>query len=410
MISDREWIARLSNLLHNNRDISNQLKNVYTRYAAKLTKEEADILSNCSKNITEPNPQFLQVYNGLKQQILKIRPHDRGFKLRLDSLEKDITAIRVQNAADLERINGRIKKLNDAIISREKRSSDIQTPAISGNSNRDTIPVFDSPIQEFQEYISKNGGFTGGWDSESHANFIRVYNRFHGEDLSKYLDNIPAEAVDAHTIWYKKFLALRERMKIALNQQREENRKIEDSAPSSPRVDPEIVKKRIQDRKQQKEKQVQKQVEIQKQQKEAEEAARKERYEQLKKEYLSKPPRSPPKKIVEVQIDPAAQRAKSQAIKKEDWERFKNRDKEILEKKAAATKKQQEAWIAHQENERRLAEENAKNYRNIKRDPERLMKPTAAVLARKNAEDNDQKGPVNSIFEIPHRATPAWLQ
>ena len=409
MISEREWIVRLGNLLQNEKEIAKQLQNICNRLSSKLTKEEGDLLTSASKALDQSNPLFLQTYTGLEQQIINIRPLERGFKLRLDHLEKDITSIRVQSAADLERINGNIKKIHDAIITREKRSNDLQTPAISGAYPKNqNPPVFDSPIQEFQEYISKNGGFTGGWDSESHAAFIRAYNRHEGEDLSEYLPNIPSESVEAHTTWYKNFLTLKQRMKLALQQQREENRKKEDSAPSSPKVDPEFVKKRIQERLELKQKQQQDAALLEQQQKEADEREKKERYEKVKKELLSRQKKPfVPKPIIDK--TETTDKSKSQVYNKEDWERIKKREKEVLEKKAAAVQKKQDAWYAHQELERKLAEKNAQKYKNIKRDPERLMKPTAAMLAKKKTDENESKGPVNSVFEIPHRAVPQWL-
>jgi hypothetical protein len=88
---------------------------------------------------------------------------------------------------------------------------------------------------------------------------------------------------------------------------------------------------------------------------------------------------------------------------------MKKRDEAVLEKKNAVKQAQEEQRIKREETEKKLADQNAKKFRHAKRDPERLMLPTAAVRARKEAEDADPKGPVNSVFMIPHRATPAWM-
>ena len=58
----------------------------------------------------------------------------------------------------------------------------------------------------------------------------------------------------------------------------------------------------------------------------------------------------------------------------------------------------------------KLAEENAKKYRNIQREEDFLLKPTHALLAKQKKPDDEPSGPVNSIFDVPHLATPAWLK
>jgi hypothetical protein len=138
----------------------------------------------------------------------------------------------------------------------------------------------------------------------------------------------------------------------------------------------------------------------------AQELLRKQKFARLQEE-LSKRKIEAPTRIVEAPIEEVDVR-RSQ-FTAEDWERIKRRDDAVLEKKTAVKQAQEEQRLKREEIQRKLADQNAKKFKHAKRDPERLMLATAAVRARKEAEDNEPKGPVNSVFMIPHRGTPAWM-
>ena len=413
MIGEREWIARCCSLAQTEHDILRQLQNSFNRCGDSLNREERDMLNSFTNVFKPTDRSFVQQFHSETVGITNIRPHDRGFKQRLDKLEKDIIALRVSSAAELEKANGNIKKIMDDIDKREKRIIDLQTPAIRPKQ----IDIeFDSPVSEFQTFLAKNGGRTGGWDPESHAEFLRQLQR-HGEvDLPSHLPNIPEDSVLAHIEWNNKYNELRQRMKAAINEMKEQNKKNyqivdEEDVAKSPKIDPELVKLRLQERERMKQQRAKQAADEREKARLANEEMKKKKFQQLKQELMRKSNRKP-SPIVET--DPNAnmimkQDQRKQKFKSSDWERIRKRDAEAEEKKLAIKQMQEEQRIAREEKERKLAEANAKKYKHAKRDPERLMKPTAAVLARKNADDNEPKGPVNSIFAIPHRAVPAWM-
>lgn len=406
MITEREWVARCCNLYQNERDSIQQLLSSFERISDSFSREDHDRMVTISK-VLKPLPSFQGVFSSISSQVSSLRPKDRGFKSRLEKLENEITALRVQSVADEEKLSGNIKRLQEDISLREKRQFARQTPAI-----RPVIQdiQFESPISEFQEYVAKNGGFTGGWDSESHAEFVRLYSR-HGsqENFVDFMPNTPPEAIRAHIEWYEKFLQLKQRMKAVLQEQREKSRQAANSkSPSSPKVDPEIVKQRIAERIRLKEEKQRQEAEMEEKRRAAILDKRRQKFQELKSK-LETRPKAKPKPISEQKPDPRRSR-KSGAFRQEDWERIQQRDQEVLMRKQQILQQQEEMRLEREEKERKLAEINARKYRHIQRDPERLMKPTAAILAKKRTDDNEPKGPVNSVFEIPHRAVPVWMQ
>jgi transcriptional regulator of heat shock response len=138
----------------------------------------------------------------------------------------------------------------------------------------------------------------------------------------------------------------------------------------------------------------------------AEDRIRRERFAKLRQELMRRKVEEP-EPIVQTPIEELVVDARK--FKSEDWEKVKKRDDAVIERKSAVRQAQESARMERVEKQRKLAERNAKKFKNAKRDPERLMKPTAAVRARLDAEDDDPKGPVNSVFMIPRRATPAWM-
>jgi hypothetical protein len=199
-------------------------------------------------------------------------------------------------------------------------------------------------------------------------------------------------------------------MKTAVTQFRENRRLKHDSvddAPPSPKVDPTVLKHRLDERHRLKEKRANDAAQAAEEEREAEQKVRKKLYTELCHNLMRKKVEAPAlikfTPPEELEVDTRKQ------WRPEDWDRIKKRDDAAREKKDAAKQAQEAARLAKEERQRKIAEKTAKKFKNAKRDPERLMQPTAAMRARKEAEDDEPKGPVNSVFMIPHRATPAWM-
>ena len=394
MLGEREWIARCCSLAQTERDILRQLANSFDRLGDCLTRDERDQLSGSSAVFKPADRSFIQQFHQTSTMITNIRPHDRGFKTRLDKLEKEIMDLRVSSAADLEKANVNLRRIQDDIEKRERRFTALQTPAIRPKPRQ---PVqFESPISEFQTYLARNGGRTGGWDTASHTEFLRQLQK-HGES----------------DLWYNEFERLKQRMKAALNEMREETKRnkenqIAEAEPQSPKVDPEVVKQRIQERERMRLQREQDAAKAAAEHKKAQEKAKRQKFAQLKHELMrrqaDKP--SPIKEVPVAEVKPEPRRV---VVKQEDLDRIRRRENAAQERKNAIKQAQEAAQREREEKVRKIAEKEARKFRHAKRDPERLMQPTAAMRARKEAKDTEPKGPVNSVFMIPHRATPAWM-
>jgi hypothetical protein len=407
MHGEREWIARCCSLAQTERDLLRQLSNAFDRAAEFLSREDREALAPSQRSVFQPSDRsFVQQFHQASHQIATIRPTERGFKSRLDRLEKDITTLRVASAADLERHNLRIHRIADDIDRREKRLAALETPALRPHPKP---PVeFESPISEFEHFLSRNGGRTGGWDPQSHAEFLRALERYGENGIAGNLPNVPEEAVEAHVEWHRQFAALKQRMKVAVNEMRQKRVQADEAPedPGAPKVDSAAVVERLQERQRAKQQHLVDAREREEANRKADEDRRRQKFEQLRQDLMCRKV-SKPAPIEETAPENVA--ARKPAIRPEDWERIKKRDEAVVERKNAVKVAQEAQMQARESRQKRLAEQNAKQFRHAKRDPERLMQPTAAVLARQKADDDEPKGPVNSVFMIPHRAIPAWM-
>ncbi|KAJ3333781.1 hypothetical protein HDU76_003595 [Blyttiomyces sp. JEL0837] len=77
-------------------------------------------------------------------------------------------------------------------------------------------------VVEFQEYLVRHGGYSGGWDDLSHSAFLRLRNKYgpsNPQFLSACGSGIPGIGVDearSHEAWYSKFIVLLEAKKAAI--------------------------------------------------------------------------------------------------------------------------------------------------------------------------------------------------
>ena len=222
MSSEKEWIARCLNLAQTERDSMKAVNIAFDRTSDLLNREERERLNACFKNFVTKDTQFYRQFDEITNRISSLRPHERTFKDKLNRLEKEITAMRVQSASQLEKNAGSLRKILDDIDSREKRSVELQTPAIRPKIMKDS---FDSPISEYENFLYRFGGRTGGWDPQSHAEFMRQLDAHGADNLTNFLPKIDANAVNAHLEWYNEFIRLKTRMKQAVNEMKQRNAK-----------------------------------------------------------------------------------------------------------------------------------------------------------------------------------------
>jgi hypothetical protein len=237
---------------------------------------------------------------------------------------------------------------------------------------------------------------------------LRALERYGEENVAGNLPNVPEEAVQAHVEWHRQFTALKQRMKAAVNEMRRRKVQAEEvpGDPGSPKVDAAAVVERLHERERARQQRLADAQEREEADRRADEDRRRQKFAQLRQDLMRRKVTKPPP-IEENPNEKVATR--KSAIPPEEWERIKKRDEAVVERKNAVKVAQEEQIQARESRQKRLAEQSAKQFRHAKRDPERLMQPTAAVLARQKVDDDEPKGPVNSVFMIPHRATPAWM-
>ena len=405
MSSEREWIARCANLAQTERDSVKTLNAAVDRASELLSREQKERINQSLKIFTNYDPQFYKYYDEVTNRIANLRPLERSFRDKLNRLEKEITSLRVQSASQMEKNAGNLRKILDDIDSREKRV-DLQTPAIRPIATNKT---FDSPISEFENYLNRFGGRTGGWDPQSHAEFVRKLEIHGPEKLPEFMPRIPEESIKSHIEWYNEFIRLKTRMKQAVNElkQRNASQAKAEQSYSPKKVNPELVKQRLAEREEKKKKEQELQKQVEAERKKQEELLKKKKFKDLQQRIKLKPP----KPIVEVEPKDIRQDYRPKPkFNQVEWDNIRRRDQERIEQKKEAQRKREEMEIKKREKEMRLAEENAKKYRNIQRDPDNLMKPTHALLAKQKKPGDEPTGPVNSIFDVPHLATPQWLK
>ena len=405
MSSEREWIARCANLAQTEKDSIKTLTAAVDRASEVLPRDLKEKINQNLKIFSNFDPQFYKYYEEITNRISSLRPLERSFKDKLNRLEKEITTLRVQSASQLEKNSGNLRKILDDIDAREKKSTDLQTPAIRPKVVKQT---FDSPISEFENYLNRYGGRTGGWDPQSHAEFVRKLEVHGPEKLADFLPRIPEESVKSHIEWYNEYLRLKTRMKQAINEMKQKNAvKAQNESYSPKKVDPEVVKQRLAEREERKRKEQELQQKMEEERRKKEAILKKKKFKDLQQRIKMKPP----KPIVESEPKELKQDYRPKPkFNQLEWDNIRKRDQELIEQKKEAQRKREELEMKKREKEMKLAEENAKKYRNIQRDPDFLMKPTHALLAKQKKPDDEPSGPVNSIFDVPHLATPQWLK
>ncbi|KAI9207717.1 uncharacterized protein BJ171DRAFT_280401 [Polychytrium aggregatum] len=79
-------------------------------------------------------------------------------------------------------------------------------------------------IAEFNDFLTKHGGHSGGWDDLSHSAFVKIWHKNKGEHdkvVGTCIVQIPGVSVqdiERHTRWFEKYLQLLEAKKHAISQ------------------------------------------------------------------------------------------------------------------------------------------------------------------------------------------------
>ncbi|CAF4249611.1 unnamed protein product, partial [Adineta steineri] len=108
----------------------------------------------------------------------------------------------------------------------QQRNESVPPPSSArkfDNSNSNLLPE----IIEYDRFLLEQGGMTGNWDDYDHGTFLRIRNKYKGQD--KFIDDcigfLPTKTrdqINEHEQWYRQFLSISNKRRLALKRWREE--------------------------------------------------------------------------------------------------------------------------------------------------------------------------------------------
>ncbi|CAF1199471.1 unnamed protein product [Adineta ricciae] len=108
----------------------------------------------------------------------------------------------------------------------QQRSDSVPPPGSArkfDTSNSNLLPE----IIAYDRFLLEHGGTTGNWDDYDHGTFLRIRNKYKGQD--KFIDDcigfLPTKTrdqIEEHEDWYQEFLAISNKRRLALKRWREE--------------------------------------------------------------------------------------------------------------------------------------------------------------------------------------------
>ncbi|EKX37378.1 hypothetical protein GUITHDRAFT_116491 [Guillardia theta CCMP2712] len=437
----------------------------HQRKLASQRKEEAALLMG----------QLSQVRQNVDSLRSMIQARGRGpeyiERLRgtMDSIENEIYLVRNQEQEHLEFLTSEEKTLNAELAALERSIQEWATsdgdnrvrPSTAGaslSSKQEAMPVqskigrmlsqplLPPEVVAVDRILKEEGGSTGGWDDADHERFLRYRTQFKGQPhiyCAKTADDLPDHdlaSVERHELWYTRYLTLLEKKREAIrswrtNRQHEQEEQRTNttvtkeeapsrrpqSAKSSSRdadVSREEVKEKLQKWKESKENE-----RLQKQEEEAKAERERAEREKLRKE------KERLEKVMRVENYKKSKKAEEEAKKREEeFQQEQNKSKisaEQLERIRVRNKKQTEEHInliRRKEEQERIKTQRMEallehvDAPKIDRDPNRLVAPTTASMAKSELESPDEKNTrgyysimrPNTVMHVAARATPTW--
>eukprot|EP00039_Didymoeca_costata_P032662 m.38785 g.38785 ORF g.38785 m.38785 type:complete len:505 (-) comp9472_c0_seq4:1196-2710(-) len=289
-------------------------------------------------------------------------------------------------------------------------------------------------VIKFDEFLQTHGGERGGWTVYDHGVYLK--HRAKQKTTEECIQVVAAalvgktvEDVEAHEEWYQEYLFLTDQRRSAIRTWREQKKDEDAKRKEEIRREQEAAKASMKKKKRLEKKKAASEREkrvneleawrLAKAEREANQAKQEE--ERLEKERRVKEARDAEiakkramvKRIAEerrqaekLMEEQAKAMAMAQARKVTDAELawFRERDRRSQEKQAAKRRQEEEEAREAQERLERI-----KKTVQVKRDPSRLLKPTASVLNRAKDNSSDGKGRVIARAP-PRRAIPSWRQ
>eukprot|EP00003_Mantamonas_plastica_P029052 TRINITY_DN6822_c0_g1_i1.p1 TRINITY_DN6822_c0_g1~~TRINITY_DN6822_c0_g1_i1.p1 ORF type:complete len:403 (-),score=140.39 TRINITY_DN6822_c0_g1_i1:174-1382(-) len=365
-------------------------------------------------------------------------------------LAKDLDALigpsRFAGDSSVDEANGSSSSNNG------KSSSSSRRPSSSRGRSRVMNEIQDSSLPDeisvFDRFVQDNGGHLGGWDEKEHAQFVRLYKKYHylvekgrDEDFYEQISSMypyqDQESIIDHCEWWETYSILNDKKKLAIEKWRRAKQEakesnLEELQDHKEEDEKAKRKKKLREKKERKEKQERlkrwKEEKARKELEELEKAAEEERRKtEAKKKRMqrqrersqlikaqSRNRKADEDRLREIQQQIAEsekrhQNSLTEEQRVEERQRMQERDRRMVAKRLEMIEKKQKEKDEVRLRQEALAESVKVNY-NVKDDPERLTRNTEALKHKFSVtKDNVGRshGPA-SLGKVKHRATPSW--
>ena len=440
-------------------DVSDS-RNVYTQLHAYST--------GISKAYNRDAGRFRDNIDKLKHRLLllqhraeEIQPTTESvsrIKALMQEIESCIEAIRSVQRSEFDELQFEEQRLWQEIGSHEKRLEIWEKRKFSwkiqANFDQKTVRPCQADnegvhvdIRRFQEFVSQEGGHTGGWDEVDHATFLKHRGRVKdgqniGEFLVPFIPVHSSEAIAKHEQWHITYGELSQKSRDAIKEWRENKAKLkaEQNVKSQLEVDsPERDEKQEREEARRREEREEKQTQLMEWRLEKERDMAKRRVEdreQEEKRRIEMERENSMKEEVKLHVAEYVSRRREAQRQDEETRaaeleverdkgisanqevvKFLVRDREIADRHRERGQRvvQQEL-----EREERLQRLKSKVRIEVNRDTERALGKTEGSRAREKASEEERGRPLSSrdgsvsapVMKLgTHRlATPSWRQ
>ncbi|KAI8621066.1 hypothetical protein BC830DRAFT_1077396 [Chytriomyces sp. MP71] len=415
-------------------------------YAHSSIKADAERLGHDEQILSSQIRKIKDTVASLLGYLKKSEPGSTSLRIvrqTMDSVEQDITGFRSSARERMDILFLDEKKLAQEILLVSERVTDQldsspelmdEVARVSTENLTESEGVL-SEVSTFQDYLVRHGGYNGGWDDLSHAAFLKLRQKYGANDarfFSSCVSSIPGvgfREVQEHEAWYRTFKDLLDAKKEAIRLWKERKRAAairmaQEQEKEKENVSENHERRKLMDcaaRQKAKEdlliwKEKQQEAALQKKREKQEDRYR-EFIEQEKRRLKNERLKDRVSEYTKQRLDQEAlqkqlleearhiQKQVEGKFIKQELERLKQRDDEILTQKR---QREQEKQTLELEKELRLQKLRAQVEVSVKRDPTRILKPTKGYENKMAALDDDVSGKKFSAPFIPKRHVPSW--
>jgi len=413
-----------------------ELKNIEINSTKKFNQDRTKVKEQLEKITLKVNK-----FQREKDSIQKCAQYLEKLKTSMEDIESHIMQFKEKQRLTYEEICFEEKELSEELQNYDKKFDQwskhsyqnkiLQSKCEINKEKYDNMP---KEVADFEMFLSKTGGYQGGWDDIDHQIFLKYRRQYQNDDklLLQAVNEIPTksyEEIKHHICWYKEFVELkegkREAIRIWKHSKENERQGLLTNAEEDLLNNKSMIKRREKLNEKDREKRFkqlqqwklskenEKQVHMNVDEEEKEKRKLKEIIEERKKCELKlkveeyKQRKQEEELILQQAMEEQSKRSKVY-IPQEELARIKERNEKLIAvKKEQALAKQFE----QEEKERRLEKLKQNVVVKVRRDPARLYKLTEGLKHRKDQSDTSVGNSVGTHTRLlPHKAIPSWRQ